>query len=152
MKWNRQGAGIRRMMIALLAALLLGGCQGGQPEPALQFEDPWVRAMPPGMKMTAAFGHLHNRGDEAIEITGFASPSFADVSLHRSEQVDGVSRMREVSRLLLQPGESRLLEPGGYHLMLMVPTGDPVPEQSVVIEIEAGEGAAYTFEVPWRRR
>lgn len=136
-----------------LAALLsLWACAVAAGDAGLAFDGAWVRAMPPGMKMTAAFGQLHNRGAEDIEITAFASPHFDDVSLHRTEIGDGVSRMREIPSLVIPPGATVRLEPGGYHLMLMAPRAPLSEGQAVVIEMTAGDGRAFRFELPTERR
>jgi len=104
------------------------------------------------MKMTAGFGQLRNLGPETLELTSFASPEFGDVSLHRTEIVDGMSRMREVPSLSIAPGETVELAPGGYHLMLMMPNGPISPEQSITVHVSAGEGRVYRFELPVERR
>lgn len=118
----------------------------------LVFDDPWVRAMPPGMKMTAGFGRLRNTGSETIELVAFASPAFGEVSLHRTEIIDGVNRMREVPALAIAAGETLALEPGGYHLMLMMPSEPLAPGQRVSLDMVTGDGRAYRFEVPVERR
>lgn len=104
------------------------------------------------MKMTAGFGVLRNSQQKPIEITAFSSPSFSDVSLHRTELVDGVSKMREVPALKLAAGESIVLEPGGYHLMLMMPSGEIQPGGVVTIEMTAADGLSFRFDVPVERR
>jgi hypothetical protein len=121
-------------------------------EQDLAFEAAWVRALPPGMKMTAGFGLLRNDSAEAIELSGFTSPQFGDVSLHRTELVDGVSRMREVPSLNLAPGESLALEPGGYHLMLMMPVAPIALGERVTLDISADDGRLFRFELPVERR
>ena len=121
-------------------------------EADLSFDKAWIRPLPPGMKMTAGFGQLHNLGPETLELTSFASPEFGDVSLHRTEIIDGVSRMREVPSLSIAPGETVELAPGGYHLMLMMPAGPISPEQSITVQMTAGEGRVYRFELPVERR
>lgn len=137
-------------LVALL--LVTSGVGQASPEAALTFEQAWVRAMPPGMKMTAGFGQLHNAGDEAVVVVAVSSPQFAEVSLHRSELVDGVARMREVPEIELGPGETLDLEPGGYHLMLMMPTGAWTPDGPVRLSIATREGATFEFEAPVERR
>ena len=118
----------------------------------LLFESGWVRGLPPGMGMTAGFGRLHNIGEEAIELVSFSSPQFGDVSLHRTEHIDGVSRMRAVPSLVIAAGESVALKPGGYHLMLMMPAG-PMPEgQTVTLEMKAADGRVFHFAVRVERR
>jgi copper(I)-binding protein len=39
--------------------------------------------------------------------------------VHRTEIVDDIARMREVSVLHVAPGETLTFEPGGLHVMLM---------------------------------
>jgi copper(I)-binding protein len=121
-------------------------------EAVLSFDDAWVRALPPGMGMTAGFGRLGNPGEQAVDVTVFRSPAFGDVSLHRTEQVDGVSRMREVGSVTLAPGEVLELAPGGYHLMLMAPRGPLAPGTTVVLEFTTADGRSQQFEVPVERR
>ena len=102
--------------------------------------------------MTAGFGTLQNPGPEALQIESFSSPSFGDVSLHRTEIVDGVSKMREVPELLIDAGSRVVLEPGGYHLMLMMPNGDIQPGQVVTITMTLSDGRSFSFELPVERR
>jgi copper(I)-binding protein len=134
----------------ILCALGAGGLPAG--ERALAFDGAWVRALPPGMGMTAGFGSLVNSGDEPLELTAFSSPQFAAVSLHRTETVDGVSRMREVPTLRVEAGAAVELAPGGYHLMLMKPTGALATGQAVTVRMTTADGRDFHFEVPVERR
>jgi len=127
-----------------------GGLAAGEHE--LAFNGAWVRALPPGMGMTAGFGTLVNSGGEPLEITAFSSPQFAEVSLHRTETVDGVSRMREVPTLRVEAGAAVELAPGGYHLMLMKPTAPLAAGQTVTVRMTAADGRDFQFEVPVERR
>jgi len=138
--------------LVLLVAILLSACGAGDENSSLSFEGAWVRAMPPGMKMTAGFGQLRNSGSEALEISSYSSPSFGDVSLHRTELVDGVSKMREVGELVIDPGGEVILEPGGYHLMLMMPTGDIQPGQIVRLQMGSADGRRFSFDMRVERR
>ena len=116
------------------------------------FENGWVRAMPPGSKMTAGFGTLKNVTAATIEIESVSSPWFRDISLHRTEDVNGVSRMREVEEIVLAAGESLEMAPGGYHLMLMMPTQSIVPGRMVPLEFKAADGRVFSFEAAVERR
>ena len=141
-----------RLRLVAFACLYLWSASLPAADSALEFDGAWVRAMPPGMKMTAGFGTLRNAGPEPLEITAFSSAEFGDVSLHRTETVDGVSRMREVPALQLAPGASFDLEPGGHHLMLMMPNGPLEPGQAVSVEMTASDGRVFRFSVPVERR
>jgi copper(I)-binding protein len=143
---------LRSFLPTLTGALLLGVCTVTTAGQDLAFNAAWIRAMPPGMKMTAGFGRLHNAGSETIELTTFSSPQFGDVSLHRTELVEGVSRMREVPSLVVAPGQSVALEPGGYHLMLMMPGGPLAEGQVVTVEMTGSDGRSFNFAVPVERR
>lgn len=134
----------RGFALALLAAT--AGPAAG--EGTLTFDEAWVRPLPPGMGMTAAYGALRNGGDETLELTGFSSPEFGDVSLHRTEQVDGVSRMREVRSVALAAGEALQLAPGGYHLMLMQPTTPVAAGQQITVTVTVEGGREFNFQVP----
>jgi len=135
-----------------VAGILLAACGPKQGPANLVFDQAWVRPLPPGMKMTAGFGALHNTGDGAIVLVSFSSPSFGDVSLHRTEQVDGVSKMRAVPELTVAAGEEVLLEPGGFHLMLMMPRSEMKSGQHVTLEMASDDGRRFVFEVPIERR
>ncbi len=80
-------------LIMLLVVLV--SCKPAPPAPILSFEDGWVRALPPGMEMTAAYGVVTNHGTDTMEISSFSSDSFADVSLHLTMVENGISKMVE---------------------------------------------------------
>ena len=134
------------------AGIFLSGCGPSEKTAGPVFEGAWIRAIPPGMKMTAGFGTLSNPGSAAIELTSFTSPSFADVSLHRTELEGGISKMREVPALSIAAGATVVLEPGSYHLMLMMPVAEIQPGQLIAVEMRMANGASITFDMPVERR
>jgi copper(I)-binding protein len=143
---------MQKLRSTLLAVLAWSAVGSATAEDGLVFEDAWIRAMPPGMKMTAGFGKLSNTGSEPLALVACASPAFGAVSLHRSELADGISRMREVKSLALGPGESVELAPGGYHLMLMMPASEIQPGDDVEIEMSSADGRRFRFRLPVLRR
>ena len=145
---------VQSTFLGLLTACILAAtaCDDSRINSGPTLKDAWIRALPTGSGMTAGFGTLENPGPGAIEIRSFTSPSFGDVSLHRTELVDGVSRMKEVPALSIEAGSSIVLEPGGYHLMLMMPVEDIMPGKTVTIEMTAADGRHFSFVVPVERR
>ena len=109
----------------------------------------WVRMPPVAMPMMAGFGRIENACGEAVAVVRVRSDAFADVSLHETRIVDGVSRMRAVPRLAVPAGGSVELKPGGLHLMLMQPKDSLKPGDSVevVLELEGGQTSAVELEV-----
>ena len=102
--------------------------------------------------MTAGFGTLSNVTDEKIAVESFSSPQFRQISLHRSEVVNGVSRMSEVESLSLCAGESLEMTPGGYHLMLMGPLTNMAPGIIVNLDVTAADGRVFRFDVRVEKR
>jgi copper(I)-binding protein len=84
----------------------------------LHAEQAYMRAMPPGQQVTAAFLKLVNSNDRACKITGGSSPIAADLQIHEHLHSDGMMRMRPVESVTVEAGQSILFEPGQLHLML----------------------------------
>jgi copper(I)-binding protein len=134
----------------IVASLVLAACSQPAAEKPLEFENAWVRPMPPGSMMTAGFGRLVNYSDADIEINAYSSPQFEDVSLHQTVLEGGLSRMNKVPVLNLAAGSEMELAPGGYHLMFMKQIGEQT--ESVQINFELADGRRFTFELPVERR
>ncbi len=82
--------------------------------------------------MAAGYARIRNDCPGEVVVVAAGSRAFAEVSLHETTLVQGVSRMREVARLPIAAGASVELKPGGLHLMLMQPQvalteGMPLP-------------------------
>src|SRR3546814_3449831 len=73
--------------------------------------DGWVRLPPVSMPMLAGFGRIDNGCAAPLVIVGASSPAFADVSVHQTSIVDGVSRMRAVPELRIAADGRAVLEP-----------------------------------------
>jgi copper(I)-binding protein len=146
LKWGRAG------LAALLAVGFLGACGPAPEDRSLLLEEAWVRAAPPGMKMTAGFGQWVNKSADPIEIMNFSSPDFQDVSLHLTVNEQGVSRMNAVASLTVPSGGTVEMAPGGYHLMLMQAVREFAPGDRVILEVTDAAGSAFAFELPVERR
>lgn len=122
------------------------GCEG------LVAENAWIREMPPGSDMTAAYAQISNRGAAPLRIEGVATPAFASAGIHRTTIEHAKSTMSPVPGLELAAGGSAALEPGGLHLMLMQPkralrSGEQVPvsfdcgqnKTEIVFTVRAGQ-------------
>lgn len=113
--------------------------------------DGWVRLPPVSMPMLAGFGRIENGCAAPLEIVGASSPAFADVSVHQTSIVDGVSRMRAVPELRIAADGSAVLEPGGMHLMLMQPREPLQAGGTVVVEFELKDGGVLRGEFEVRK-
>lgn len=134
-----------------LPVMMLGACQ--EPDVAgLMVQSAWVRAMPPGSKMTAAYFDLKNNSSEPVRIIAVSSSEFSSVSMHESIVVDGVARMEAISVLELDPGETVKLEPGGKHLMLMGSQFAELPVDCCTLRLEVEGKGPFIFHARIRSR
>ena len=97
---------------------------------------PWVRATVPAQKASGAFMTL--TAARPARLVGVSSPVAGLVELHEMKMDSDMMRMRHVDALDLPAGQSIVLQPGGYHLMLLdlkqpLKAGDKVP---LTLEIE----------------
>ena len=125
----------RRALLALalpglLASAVAFAAQGRAPAPTPvapaasclpKVEAAWIRMPPAGLPMMVGYARISNPCKGALAIVGAHSAAFADTSLHETRVEGGISRMRATPSLRLAPGGSAVLEPGGFHLMLMQP-------------------------------
>ncbi|MFT4197115.1 MAG: copper chaperone PCu(A)C [Pseudoxanthomonas sp.] len=102
----------------------------------------WLRSPPAGMAMpmAAGFVRISNPCPAPAVLVSVRSPAFAEVSLHRSETVGGVSRMRAVAQLPIAAGATVEFAPGGLHLMLMRPTAALAPGEPVPVSFTFADG------------
>ena len=141
-----------RLSVFAVVLLLIAACKPAEVPTEPVFENAWIRAAPPGMKMTAGFGTIRNVTEQAIDIESFSSPSLGNISLHRTESIGGVSRMKEMGVFSLAPGSSLVMEPGGYHLMIMMPGIRVIQGKPVTLEVHTSDGQTFSYEVPVERR
>jgi copper(I)-binding protein len=87
---------------------------------SLVIEAPWSRATLGGAKVGSGYMRIVNRGSEPDRLIGGTAVVAGRVEVHESSTVDGIARMRPVGGgLLIRPGESVELKPGGLHAMLV---------------------------------
>ena len=113
------------IMSRFAAALLLIGAASVTPGLAedfkvgdLQIAHPWSRATPGGAKVAAGYLVITNTGTTADTLVGGTTTVAGKVEVHEMSMKDNVMTMRPVSGgLVIAPGQSVTLAPGGYHLM-----------------------------------
>lgn len=73
-----------------------------------------------GAKVAAGYMGISNEGTTADALLGVEVGFAAQAMLHTTEfSADGVASMKHVSALAIPAGETVVLEPGGFHIMLM---------------------------------
>jgi copper(I)-binding protein len=95
----------------------------------------WARATPPGAKVAGAYVTVQNRGSEPDRLVSIASPVAADAMVHETVEENGIASMRPLPDIIIAPGASLDMTPGGIHVMLM----------ELKAPLKAGEQIAVTL-------
>ncbi len=111
--------------------------------------DPYIRAVPPVVKTSAAFMQLQSSDASERFMVGAATPIAGAVELHMHTMDDGVMRMRRIPHIHLPSNKLVELKPGGLHVMLFdlgepLKVGDKIP---MTLEFEDGSTKEITAEV-----
>ena len=131
-----------QVLSGAMALLLAGSATAANCLP--QVRDGWIRLTPGGMQMMlAGFGRIENPCTTPATITAARSAAFADVSLHRTRVVDGISRMRAVVQLPIAANGTAVFAPGAFHLMLMQPARPLKAGDHVGIDFRLQDGRNF---------
>ena len=107
----------------------------------LEFSDAWIKNLPPSIPVRAGYMTIHNPGPGALSVVSVRSEAFSSVEIHRSFMQDGMMRMEPVDKLEIQVEASVKLEPGGLHLMMMMPHEPTSPGDEIVIFVKLDDGS-----------
>jgi periplasmic copper chaperone A len=80
---------------------------------------PWARATPGGVTVGGAYFEIKAAPGEGDRLVGARSAIAGSMEVHSHAIENGVARMRKVDGLPIKGGQSVVLKPGGYHLMLL---------------------------------
>jgi periplasmic copper chaperone A len=86
----------------------------------IEIADGWARASAGQARAGAAYMSLRNTGDAEDRLTGAETPAASRTEIHTHIKDGTIMRMREVEGgIVLPPGKTVTLEPGGLHVMLI---------------------------------
>jgi len=113
------------LILCLQGASALEPPKHADAESKLVVEHAEVVLAPSGSMMLAGYLTVWNGSKQQADLVSVQSDDFSSVSLHRTEVVDGVAKMRPIKEGVLIPGHAELvMKPGGLHMMLMEPKPD----------------------------
>ena len=116
----------------------------------LVITQPWSRATPGGAKIAGGFLTIENKGAAPDRLVSGAGDIAGKVEIHEMAMNNGVMTMRPLDKgLVIEPGKTVKLAPGGYHLMMFdlkgqLKQGDKVP---VTLEFEKAGKVTLSLEV-----
>jgi copper(I)-binding protein len=110
----------------------------------------WSRATPGGAKVAGGYLTIENKGSAADRLLGGSGDVATKIEVHEMAVKNGVMTMRSLDKgLVVEPGKTVKLAPGGYHLMMMdlkspLKQGDKVP---VTLEFEKAGKVKLSLDV-----
>lgn len=110
----------------------------------------WSRATPKGAKAGAGYLTIENKGSTPDRLVGGSADVAGKVEIHEMAMSNGVMKMRPLEKgLVIEPGKTVKLAPGGYHVMLMDLTsplkqGEKLP---ITLEFERAGKVTISFDV-----
>jgi len=138
----------RQPLLALaVLATLASGLSVGADTATVTVENAWSRATPPGVPVGAGYMTIRNRGKDNDHLIAVSSPAAGAVQVHQSLMVNGEAQMREQKALLVPAGGSLVLEPGGYHLMLLDLKAPLVAGKRVPVTLQFEKSGAVTAQL-----
>jgi len=110
----------------------------------------WSRATPGGAKIAGGFLTIENKGTAPDKLVSVSADIAGKAEVHEMAMDNGVMKMRPLDKgLVIEPGKTVKLAPGGYHLMLQdlkgpFKEGEKVP---VTLEFEKAGKVAVSLDV-----
>jgi copper(I)-binding protein len=137
--------------VALLAALFVAPARAEEVKAGdLVITQAWSRATPGGAKVGGGYLTIENKGSTPDRLIGGSADIADKVQVHEMATNNGVMTMRPLDKgLVIEPGKTVKLAPGGYHLMLLdlkspLKHGDKLP---VTLEFERAGKVSLSLDV-----
>ena len=133
--------------LTLTLGAALGGCSSAEP---LTVSEAWaattVGAEDP--TETGVYLVIDNPGDDDVTLESASSPAAGHVVLHETTVVGGETSSEEVDGITVTAGRGKVLEPGGYHVMLLGLTEPLEVGDRVEVTLAFSDGTDRTLDVP----
>jgi copper(I)-binding protein len=138
--------------IALMCLLFAALSSLSHANEMLHWKDAWVRSMPPGAQVSAAYGLLMNHGDQTVTLSTVSSDISGTAEMHEVIADGDQRRMAELESIDIAPHETLIFEPGGRHIMLLDIAAPPVEGETVEICAVSAAGTRACTEAAVRRQ
>jgi copper(I)-binding protein len=109
-----------RLVVSFLLALLAGPVLAHDAKLGdMVIMGPWARATIGQVRTGAAYLTVVNHGATGDRLLAVSTPVAAEAQLHSNTMDEGVMKMRPLEAVEIPAKGSAVLEPGGFHVMLM---------------------------------
>ena len=114
--------------------------------------DPWIAEAPPVARVMAAYMTISNNSSKPVQLLSAASSDFNKIELHQTTMHGGMAHMMAHATLPIGEGSRAVLQPGGYHLMLIHPVRPLKAGDHVDLELRFDSGETLTVTTPVRKK
>lgn len=140
---------MRYIKPSLLAALVLSSMSTfAAVTDDVTVADGFVREVPAGQTVSAAFMTLHNNDMSDHKIVSATSPAAKTVELHTHTHENGMMKMRQVPQIDIPAGGDAMLKPGGLHVMLIGLTQELKADEPVSVTLKFEDGSEKVLSLP----
>ncbi len=138
---------MKKVMFSLL--MFLAFAPFSYAEGDIVVRDAWVREVPPGASVSAAYMTIENKGSQVDKLTALSSDAAENVEIHMSNvDENGIAKMERIKTLELPAGESLELKPGGMHVMLIGLKESLIGIESVTMNLSFEKAGDMLIKVP----
>jgi len=137
---------------ALICLLSVGLSSASHADEILHWKDAWVRSMPPGAQVSAAYGMLMNHGDQTVTLSAVSSEISSTAEMHEVIADGDQRRMAELESIDIAPHQTLIFESGGRHIMLLDIAAPPVEGETVEICAVSAAGTRACTEAAVKRQ
>ena len=140
-------------VLARLAAVALALAVGGTTQGisgGLEISQAWTPAPPKGASVAAGYVTIKNTGSQAEMLVGGTADIAKRVQIHEMRMTNGIMRMRQIKPgLVIKPGETARLQPGGNHIMFLDVERHPAAGDTFTgtLQFEKSGPITTTFQV-----
>ena len=134
------------------AGVLMGLSFSSLADEMLHWRDAWVRSLPPGTAVTAAYGSLMNHGNDTLTIVNVTSTTGTEAQMHDVIADGDQRKMMQLNSVDIAPGESLVFKPGGPHIMLLGITDAPEEGGDLALCAVSARGTEACTRAPVTRQ
>ena len=144
---------LRSWRVSQLLAVLLLGLAGTSANAAtgIKVSGAWSRALPPVVKIGAAYLRINNSTSAAVTLVGAEASIAARAELHEHVHVNGMMKMRQLHQVEIPAGDTVPFAPHGLHIMLFDLSESLDAGTDYELTLVFGSGERVRLIVPVRR-
>ncbi len=117
----------------------------------VHIQNAWIREAPPAIKVMAGYLDIENSSDSTLTLVSAESPEFERIEFHISQRENGVARMQQLERIVIDPDTTFSFEPGEYHLMFFNNSVPMREGKNVSIKLTFKDGKTLYFNAIIKR-